>query len=231
MSCDLPNYACADKGLLLPFLNEYEYTWAHGFRATVYGIGLLWSFAAMNIIVDIFLAGIEMITSKTKIQWESDPEGVDGYNENEIKVWNNTVANQALIGPQIFFPLIDVFKDGFHAGDLGPGTIVGSAAFNLMFISGVCIMAIPSDKVRRIKHIKVVSVLAIFSLIAYVWLLIILTVTSPDYVDVWEAFVTILMFPAMVILAYIADKDYCGKKPDDETNSHLDLGKTFLRYT
>ena len=230
MSCDLENYDCADKGLLMPFVNEY--TWAHGFRAVVYGVGLLWSFMAVSIIADVFMAGIETITTKTQKLQIANPEAEDGVEEIEVEVWNGTVANLTLMAlgssaPEIMLSIIEVFKNSFYAGDLGPGTIVGSAAFNLMCITGVCIMAIPKDEVRRIKHIKVFVVTAVFSVIAYIWLIIILTVTSPDYVDVWEAVVTMLMLPAMVVLAYIADKDYCGKKPDEESSSHLDLGKIY----
>ena len=47
-----------------------------------------------------------------------------------------------------------MFND-FKAGELGPGTIVGSAAFNLFCITGVCIISIPEGQVRRIKAIKV----------------------------------------------------------------------------
>ena len=224
MSCDLENYACADKGLLMPFVNEY--TWAHGFRAAVYGIGLLWSFMAVSIIADVFMAGIEAITTKTQILKIPDPEEEDEYKEIEIKIWNGTVANLTLMAlgssaPEIMLSIIEVFKNNFYAGDLGPGTIVGSAAFNLMCITGVCIMAIPNYEFRCIMHIKVFAVTAVFSVMAYIWLIIILTVTSPDYVDVWEAVVTVLMLPAMVVLAYIADKDYCGKK-------QLDLGKIYI---
>ena len=220
-------YSCADKGLLMPFVNEY--TWAHGFRAFVYGLGLFWSFMAVSIIADIFMAGIETITTKTQKLQIADPDEEDGYKEVEIPVWNDTVANLTLMAlgnsaPEIMLSTIEVFKNSFFAGDLGPGTIVGSAAFNSMCITGICIMVIPAGEVRRIKHIKVFAVTSVFSVVAYIWLIIILIVVSPDYVDVWEAVVTMLMFPAMVIFAYIADKDYCGKKKDEETASHLDLG-------
>ena len=60
MSCDLENYLCADRGLLLPLVSEY--TWAHGGRAVLYGIGLFWSLMAVSIIADIFMAAIETIT-------------------------------------------------------------------------------------------------------------------------------------------------------------------------
>lgn len=227
MSCDLESYLCADKGLLMPFVNEY--TWATGFRAVIYGIGLIWSFMAVSIIADIFMAGIETITSKTQKVMMADPEAEDGIREVEVQLWNGTVSNLTLMAlgssaPEIMLSIIEVFKNNFFAGELGPGTIVGSAAFNLMCITGVCIMAIPAGESRRIKHIKVFAVTSVFSVVAYIWLIIILIIVSPDYVDVWEAIVTMLMLPAMVVLAYIADRDYCGKKPEDDT-SHLDLGK------
>lgn len=227
MSCpNLEDYLCADKGLLLPFVNEY--TWAHGARAVIYGIGLFWSFMAVSIIADIFMAGIETITSKTQVVAVADPEAEDGIKEVEVQLWNGTVANLTLMAlgssaPEIMLSIIEVFKNNFFSGDLGPGTIVGSAAFNLMCITGVCIMAIPANETRKIKHIKVFAVTAVFSVVAYIWLIIILIVISPDYVDVWEAVVTMLMLPAMVVLAYMADKDYCSKKPLEDDTEHLDL--------
>ena len=225
MSCDLENYLCADRGLLLPLVSEY--TWAHGGRAVLYGIGLFWSFMAVSIIADIFMAAIETITSRTQMVKVAD-DSEEGYQEVEVQLWNGTVANLTLMAlgssaPEIMLSIIEVLKNNFYAGDLGPGTIVGSAAFNLMCITGICIMAIPDGETRKLKHIKVFAVTSVFSVLAYIWLILILTVVSPDYVDVWEAIVTMLMLPAMVVLAYIADKDYFGKKSEDDTE-HLDLG-------
>jgi hypothetical protein len=39
--------------------------------------------------------------------------------------------------------LIETVSLGFEAGELGPGTIVGSAAFNLHIIIAICVAAIP----------------------------------------------------------------------------------------
>lgn len=39
--------------------------------------------------------------------------------------------------------------------ELGPGTIVGSAAFNLLVIAAICVVCIPDGEVRRIKDIGV----------------------------------------------------------------------------
>lgn len=72
----------------------------------------------------------------------------------------------------------------FKAGDLGPGTIVGSAAFNLFVIIGICVYVIPSNEVRRIKHLNVFFVTAAWSIFAYLWLYIIIAVITPGIVDV-----------------------------------------------
>jgi solute carrier family 8 (sodium/calcium exchanger) len=54
--------------------------------------------------------------------------------------------------PEILLSVIEICGNGFLAGDLGPGTIVGSAAYNLLLITGICIIAIEGDEVRRIKN-------------------------------------------------------------------------------
>lgn len=99
---------------------------------------------------------------------------------------------------------------------LGPSTIVGSAAFNLLVISGVSILAV-SEKtdtdperdedcpqgVKKINNMKVFSITATFSIFAYVWIYICL---MDQYVVVWEAVVTLLFFFILVGLAFGADK-------------------------
>ena len=60
-----------------------------------------------------------------------------------------------------------------QAGELGPSTIVGSAAFNLMIILAVCVMAIPDGQSRTIRDFGVFKVTAVSSVLAYIWLLVI----------------------------------------------------------
>ena len=47
---------------------------------------------------------------------------------------------------------------------------------------------------------------------AYVWLAIVLLLTSPGKVELWEAVLTLLFFPLLIVLAYFADKDFCMKQ-------------------
>lgn len=218
ITVDLNNYTCSDKGLLLPLVSEY--TWSEGGRAFLYLVGLLWIFMAVAIVADIFMCSIERITSKTTKIRIADPDEEGGYREVEVRVWNNTVANLTLLAlgtsaPEILLSVIETIGNKFHAGDLGPGTIVGSAAFNLLVISGICVMSIPSPDTRRVKEIKVFFVTAFTCVFAYVWLAIVLLVTSPDVVEIWEAVLTLLFFPILIAVAYLADRNFCMGKKDE----------------
>jgi len=44
------------------------------------------------------------------------------------------------------------------------------------------------------------------SIFAYLWVVLILTRFSENYVDLWEAVLTFLFFPVLVVTAYLTDK-------------------------
>lgn len=211
--CPLDN--CSEKGLLLPIICEH--TWSKNVRAFLYLLGLLYCFLGVAIVADIFMCAIEKITSKTKRIIVAKPGAYDTTQEVEVKVWNGTVANLTLMAlgssaPEILLSCIEIIGNNFKAGDLGPGTIVGSAAFNLLVITAVCLFSIPNGEVRRLQNIKVFAVTAFSSVFAYIWLYIILEVSSEEKLDIWEAVLTLLFFPLLVVIAYIADRDFCGKR-------------------
>lgn len=108
--------------------------------------------------------------------------------------------------PEIMLGIIEIFGNHFEAGDLGPNTIVGSAAYNLFVIIGYCVLIVPSGEVRRIKHLRVFFVTATWSIFAYIWLYVIIAVITPEFVDLWEAALTFLFFPLTVFTAYLVDK-------------------------
>merc|ERR1711944_73406 len=114
--------------------------------------------------------------------------------------------------PEIMLSVIEIWAKGFKSGDLGPGTIVGSAAFNLFIIIGLCMYVIPDDEVRKIKHLRVFIVTATWSVFAYVWMYVIIGAITPGKVESWEGILTFLFFPATVWTAYFADKRlFCYK--------------------
>merc|ERR1739848_248537 len=107
---------------------------------------------------------------------------------------------------EILLSVVEIWAKGFEAGDLGPGTIVGSAAFNLFMIIGLCIYVIPDDEVRKIKHLRVFIVTATWSVFAYIWMYCILSPISHGAVEVWEGVLTFIFFPLTVWTAYVADR-------------------------
>ncbi|XP_040006436.1 sodium/calcium exchanger 2a isoform X9 [Xiphias gladius] len=169
----------------------------------------MYMFLGVSIIADRFMASIEVITSQEKEVTITKPNGETTI--TTVRVWNETVSNLTLMAlgssaPEILLSVIEVCGHNFDAGELGPGTIVGSAAFNMFVIIGLCVWVIPDGESRKIKHLRVFFITAFWSIFAYVWLYLILAVISPGIVEVWEAVVTLLYFPVCVILAWIADR-------------------------
>lgn len=181
----------------------------------VLGIGFLfflgYLFLGIAISADIFMEAIEVITSKTKIEELYDENGENHY-QVEVPVWNATLANLTLMAfgssaPEIILSVIETIKTmGKPAGELGAATIVGSAAFNLLVISGVSVYSIKGGEVKKINDVGVFFITAIFSLFAYVWLFICLSVNSPSRVTTTEAWLTLGYFFILLILAYGADR-------------------------
>ena len=179
-------------------------------RGLLYATLMLYLFIGVAIVSDKFMESIEMITAQEKEMSITNPK--TGKSQVVIvKVWNETVANLTLMAlgssaPEIMLSVIEIWAKSFKAGDLGPGTIVGSAAFNLFMIIGLCMYVIPDDEVRKIKHLRVFFVTATWSIFAYIWLYFILGATSYGVVDAWEGILTFLFFPATVYTAFVADR-------------------------
>jgi len=208
---------CGD-GLIVPIWKPYDNLGGGDRfgRGVLYIILMVWLFIGVAIVSDRFMESIETITAQEKEVTIKDPRS--GKNQIVVvKVWNETVANLTLMAlgssaPEIMLSVIEIWAKGFQAGDLGPGTIVGSAAFNLFMIIGLCMYVIPDDEVRKIKHLRVFIVTATWSVFAYVWLYVILAPISYGVVESWEGILTFLFFPATVYTAYVADRRlFCYK--------------------
>jgi len=201
-----------DDGLIIPIWPGHEeMSMGDRFgRGLLYGTFMLYLFIGVAIVSDKFMESIEMITAQEKEVNVKDPR--TGKTQIiVVKVWNETVANLTLMAlgssaPEIMLSVIEIWAKGFKAGDLGPGTIVGSAAFNLFMIIGLCMYVIPDDEVRKIKHLRVFFITATWSVFAYVWLYLMLGVISYGRIDAWEGILTFLFFPATVYTAFVADR-------------------------
>jgi len=117
--------------------------------------------------------------------------------------------------PEILLAVVEIISKTFQAGDLGPGTIVGSAAFNLLFIIAICCVSLDPlednpDMLdsRKIEEFGVFMITAVCSLWAYLWMVVVLDWVSKDEVDLWESLVTLLMMPILVFVSWAQDRNW-----------------------
>ena len=139
-----------------------------GGGAVVWLLALVYCFLGVAIVSDVFMAAIERITSDEKtVVRDVMVNGRTVKRTFHVRVWNATIANLTLMAlgssaPEILLSIIEIVGNDFYSGDLGPSTIVGSAAFNLMIILAVCVAAIPDGEARRINDFEVFQVTAVF---------------------------------------------------------------------
>ncbi|XP_075718863.1 sodium/calcium exchanger 1 isoform X1 [Rhinoderma darwinii] len=202
-------YYCKE-GVILPIWEPQNPSYGDKVaRATVYFVAMVYMFLGVSIIADRFMSSIEVITSQEKEITIKKPNGET--TKTTVRIWNETVSNLTLMAlgssaPEILLSVIEVCGHNFQAGDLGPSTIVGSAAFNMFIIIALCVYVVPDGETRRIKHLRVFFVTAAWSIFAYTWLYMILSVFSPGIVEVWESLLTFFFFPICVMFAWVADR-------------------------
>ncbi|XP_023821607.1 sodium/calcium exchanger 1 isoform X1 [Oryzias latipes] len=208
-NCSASGDPC-QEGVVLPVWNPQNPSVGDKVaRAIVYFVALIYMFLGMSIIADRFMSSIEVITSQEK---EITIKKSNGETTTAtVRIWNETVSNLTLMAlgssaPEILLSVIEVCGHGFEAGSLGPSTIVGSAAFNMFIIIALCVYVVPDGETRKIKHLRVFFVTAAWSIFAYIWLYLILSVFSPGEVEVWEAVLTFFFFPLCVVQAWVADR-------------------------
>jgi solute carrier family 8 (sodium/calcium exchanger) len=182
----------------------------------------MYLFLGISIVADIFMSAIEQITSVTVTRMIP---GEDGEDEPvEIYVWNATVANLTLMAlgssaPEILLSVIETVQllDS-TPGELGPSTIVGSAAFNMLVITA-CSIAPVGPEGKRLEVLPVFLLTSFWATLSYIWLFLVLTVISPDEVELWEAIVTCVMMLLLVLTAFGADRCFKSKTEKDPTHN------------
>lgn len=108
--------------------------------------------------------------------------------------------------PEILLSVISSVKDiEAIPPELGPSTIVGSAAFNLLVISGVSIIAVGGDdnETKKIDDMWVFAVTSIFGLWAYIWMWI---CVDDQFISVTEGIMTCVFFVCLIVISYTADR-------------------------
>ena len=64
-----------------------------------------------------------------------------------------------------------------------------------------------------------------WSVFAYLWMYIVLVVFTPDEVTIWEAVITLLSFPVLVVNSYMAEMNFFLKPPKEELDEVLNLSE------
>ncbi|PRQ26392.1 putative sodium/calcium exchanger membrane region [Rosa chinensis] len=180
-----------------------------GVRAFLYVLGLAYCFLGLSSITVRFFRSMESVVSHTRKVVSSDQVS------RHEKVWNFTIADISLLAfgtsfPQISLATIDAIRNigSLYAGGLGPGTLVGSAAFDLFPIHAVCVVVPKAGELKKIADIGVWLVELFWSFWAYIWLYIILEVWTPNVITLWEALLTVLQYGLLLIHAYAQDKQW-----------------------
>ncbi|XP_071844528.1 sodium/calcium exchanger 3-like isoform X2 [Apostichopus japonicus] len=201
--------------ILLPAEN----LWPRWIRGVLYLTAMFYIFMGIAIISDVFMCSIEVITSKSRTVYKWDPEKKETV-KKEVLVWNETIANLTLMAlgssaPEILLSVVEALQNlssNKTEDSLGTFTIIGSAAFNLLIITAVCITTVKSYEIKKVKEFGVFMLTSIWSIFAYLWVYaVVLGWWSPGEVETWEAWVTLAFFPLLVITAYCQDNGWWVK--------------------
>ncbi|XP_011033522.1 PREDICTED: magnesium/proton exchanger isoform X2 [Populus euphratica] len=194
------------------FLFRGETTLGEGFRTLLYFLGLAYCFIGLSAITARFFRSMENVVKQSRKVVEIDPDTNAEVIRYE-KVWNYAIADISLLAfgtsfPQISLATIDAIQNigNLYAGGMGPGTLVGSAAFDLFPIHAVCVVVPKAGELKKIADIGVWLVELFWSFWAYIWLYIILEVWTPNVITLWEALLTVLQYGLLLMHAYAQDK-------------------------
>ncbi|CAK9098968.1 unnamed protein product, partial [Durusdinium trenchii] len=77
--------------------------------------------------------------------------------------------------------------------------------------------------VRKIQKFQVFMFTCTASVLAYLWMLLVLSGITPDKVDIWEGVVTLLLFFVFLALAFTLDKSFSSVEDEDVVEVHRQL--------
>jgi len=145
----------------------------------IYVLALLISFYLMAKIVDEYFVG-SLDKISTQLNLSSDAAGA-------------TLMAMGSSAPELFIALIAVLKSGEHEA-IGMGTIVGSAIFNILVITGAVALA---------KKSKIPWQGAIRDLVFYaVTIIILILVFLNGEITLWESIFMLLFYAVYVVLVF-----------------------------
>jgi len=160
------------------------------------------------VLSDIIIEAIYKITQRMHLVEVKDrQEVITMIGESR---WNSQIANVTLLAIGISFPEICMcFFSTFievngKPNPLGPMVMMGTSSFNILLVTGIAILY--GSSVKRLYDVAAFLVTGIFATIGFIWLFIILLISSPGKIELWEAIVTLLMYPILVLSIWLSQK-------------------------
>mmetsp|Transcript_30656 Transcript_30656/g.45377 ORF Transcript_30656/g.45377 Transcript_30656/m.45377 type:complete len:651 (+) Transcript_30656:40-1992(+) len=153
----------------------------------LYIAGILYLFLALAIVCDeFFVPALEEMSSERHLNLSSDIAGA-------------TLMAAGGSAPELFTSLIGTFQQS----EVGFGTIVGSAVFNVLFVIGVC--SLLSKEVLQLTWWPLARDCSYYA-IGLLVLAVFVGVVSPAKVELWESIVLFVMYLGYVLLMKFNEK-------------------------
>lgn len=174
-----------------------------------YAIGVLYMFLALAICCDeFFVPALEEMSSSRRLNLSMDVAGA-------------TLMAAGGSAPELFSSLFGTFQQS----SIGFGTIIGSAVFNVLFVIAMC--SIFAKEVLQLTWWPLFRDSVCYA-IGLIVLSIFVGVTSPGFVELWEAIVLFVLYIAYILIMWknaAIYKRLTGKEleyPDDEDDDDTD---------
>jgi sodium/potassium/calcium exchanger 2 len=175
-----------------------------------YIIGVLYMFLALAIVCDeYFVPALEVMSGEHHLNLTPDISGA-------------TLMAAGGSAPELFTSFIGTFQES----EVGFGTIVGSAVFNVLFVIGMC--SLLSKEVLQLTWWPLFRDSTYYA-IGLLVLAIFVGVITPAVITWWESFVLFLMYFGYIFVMYKNKQLYHFFNRNSEhtdTNTEFDKNKT-----
>ena len=154
-----------------------------GWLCAFYGLGVLYMFLALAIVCDeFFVPALEEMSCPRRLNLSMDVAGA-------------TLMAAGGSAPELFTSLFGTFQES----DIGFGTIVGSAVFNVLFVIAMC-----SLLTKEVLHLTWWPLFrdSSYYAIGLVVLCIFTGVVSPGEIELWEAIVLFAMYLGYILIMW-----------------------------
>eukprot|EP00539_Tryblionella_compressa_P002438 CAMPEP_0178737298 /NCGR_PEP_ID=MMETSP0744-20121128/2897_1 /TAXON_ID=913974 /ORGANISM="Nitzschia punctata, Strain CCMP561" /LENGTH=800 /DNA_ID=CAMNT_0020389825 /DNA_START=358 /DNA_END=2760 /DNA_ORIENTATION=+ len=154
-----------------------------GWLAAFYALGVLYMFLALAIACDeFFVPALEEMSSPRRMNLSMDVAGA-------------TLMAAGGSAPELFTSLIGTFRES----EIGFGTIVGSATFNILFVIGMC--SLMAKEVLTLTWWPLFRDSSYYT-VGLVLLAVFSGVVSPNLIELWEACVLFIMYIGYILLMW-----------------------------